>query len=529
MSWRSRLSWVVLAGLVAALVGVGGDAADEKEKLPADLAFVPADALGFVSLRPADFWKGELGSAIRKKSGKDFEELAAESVKGLGVRFDRIERFTFVMIDPRNEPMMLVKTVEPFERDKFVPEAFKEGTQEKYRGRTLYNIGNRRGGFCTLSDTVFVLGAPELIKQALDGSEKKGEKNKLAAALAVASRKHAVTVALDVAGMVEQIPGGVPEELAPWKTLLQARLGTATLDVGEQSTLEAHLTFANAEAARAAEKPARDLRDLGLKFLPQALEQLKKEKGSGHVVEMLKLAGQALKDAKLEQAGSELRAEAKASTEAAKVAALAAESIAEIRKTSARLQGVNNLKQIGLALHNYHDVMGTFPPQAVFDKDGKPILSWRVLILPYIDEDALYKEFKLNEPWDSPHNKKLLARMPKVYGDPQRKTDKPNTTPYQAFVGEGAFFEGKNGLKITDIVDGTSNTFMIVEAAAAVPWSKPDDLPFKAGTPLPKLGGAGEGFHALFADGSVRSFSKKTAEKKLRAYITRNGGEVIED
>jgi hypothetical protein len=328
---------------------------------------------------------------------------------------------------------------------------------------------------------------------------------------------------------VKQIPGGIPEELAPWKPLLEARVGTVTFDVGEQSTLKARLTFANAEAARAAEKPARELRDLGLKFLPQALAQLGKEKEMAPVVEMLKLAGKALKDAKLEQTGSELRAEAKADTEVAKVAALAVEAVTRVRKAAARNQGANNLKQIGLALHNYHDSLGTFPPQAVFDRDGKPTLSWRVLLLPYLDENELYKEFKLNEPWDSPHNKKLLEKMPKVYTDPQRKTDKPHTTPYQGFVGAGAFFEGKNGIKITDIIDGTSNTFMIVEAEGTVPWTKPEDLPFKAGTPLPKLGGSAEGFYALFADGSVRFFNKKISEKTLRAYITRNGGEVISD
>jgi prepilin-type processing-associated H-X9-DG protein len=526
MNWRGRLSWAVLAGLVAALAGVGGDAADEKEKLPPDLAVVPAEALGILSIRPADFWAGELGAGIRKKLGKDFGALTAESLEGMGVHFDRIERLTFVLIDPRNEPLALVKTLEPFERDKFVPARFKEATRETYKDRTLYVLGARRGGFCALSDTVFVLGAPDLIKQVLDGSEKKGE---LASALAVAARKHSATLAVDVAGVVKQIPGGIPEELAPWKPLLQARVGTVTLDAGGQSTLKARVTFANAEAARAAEKPARELRDLGVKFLPQALERLSREKEMAPVVELLKLAGKALEEAKLEQTGSELRGETRASTESAKVAPLVAEAVARMRAAAARAQTQNNLKQIGLALHNYHDVMGTFPPQAVFDKDGKAILSWRVLILPYIDENELYKEFKLNEPWDSPHNKKLLEKMPKAYTDPQRKGDKPYTTPYQAFVGEGAFFEGKNGIKITDITDGTSNTFMAVEAEVAVPWSKPDDLPFKAGVPLPKLGGTGEGFNALFADGSVRYFSKKTPEKKLRAYVTRNGGEVIND
>src|SRR5439155_1388856 len=119
-----------------------------------------------------------------------------------------------------------------------------------------------------------------------------------------------------------------------------------------------------------------------------------------------------------------------------------------------------------------------FPAAAVYDKDGKAILSWRVLILPYIEQDRLYRKFRLNEPWDSPHNKKLLEMMPKTYAAPNAKGDPPYTTHYQVFVGPGAGFEGKRGLRIGDFTDGTSNTILVAEAARAVPWTKPEDLPY---------------------------------------------------
>src|SRR5882672_4340583 len=70
----------------------------------------------------------------------------------------------------------------------------------------------------------------------------------------------------------------------------------------------------------------------------------------------------------------------------------------------------NDLKQLALAMHNYHSAYGQLPPAAVRDKNGKLLLSWRVLILPYIEQDNLFKEFKLEEPWDSDHNKKLIAK-----------------------------------------------------------------------------------------------------------------------
>ncbi len=90
---------------------------------------------------------------------------------------------------------------------------------------------------------------------------------------------------------------------------------------------------------------------------------------------------------------------------------------------------MNNLKQIGLAMHNYESTFGTFPPAYIADKaTGKPLLSWRVAILPFLEQDALYKQFHLDEPWDSAHNKTLIARMPPVYRSPGRRRQAGNDT-----------------------------------------------------------------------------------------------------
>jgi prepilin-type processing-associated H-X9-DG protein len=195
------------------------------------------------------------------------------------------------------------------------------------------------------------------------------------------------------------------------------------------------------------------------------------------------------------------------------------------------MQGQNNLKQLSLAMHNYAATLGgRLPANATYSKDGKPLLSWRVLILPYIEQQQLYQEFHLNEPWDSEHNKKLLAKMPKVYASPEdEKTVQEHVTHYQAFLDKGAFFEGKQGLRFpAEFVDGTSNTIMFVEAAKAVPWSKPEDIPYDPAKPLPKLGLPGaRGFNAAMCDGSVRMISHNITQQTLRSAITRNGGEVL--
>jgi RNA polymerase sigma factor (sigma-70 family) len=159
---------------------------------------------------------------------------------------------------------------------------------------------------------------------------------------------------------------------------------------------------------------------------------------------------------------------------------------------------------------------------------GRPLLSWRVEILPFLGEQELYKLFKRDEPWDSEHNKKLLARMPAVYAPPGAKDG--DRTYYQAIVGAEAAWEPRQAMRFpASIPDGTSNTLLVVEAATPVPWTKPEDLAYVPDQALPKFGGLfGGDFHALFADGAVHFISAKADETNLRAAITRAGGEVID-
>jgi hypothetical protein len=155
-------------------------------------------------------------------------------------------------------------------------------------------------------------------------------------------------------------------------------------------------------------------------------------------------------------------------------------------------------------MHSYADVKGALPPAAVLGQDGKPLLSWRVLLLPYIDQGDLYKEFRLDEPWDSTHNSNLIARMPRSYEPYQGCRYPPHTTFYQVIRGPGTPFE-RPGLKLKDLKTGTSNTFLIVEAAEPVVWTKPDELDYHPDEPLPRFGGIMRdgSFRVAFADGQV--------------------------
>jgi RNA polymerase sigma factor (sigma-70 family) len=195
-----------------------------------------------------------------------------------------------------------------------------------------------------------------------------------------------------------------------------------------------------------------------------------------------------------------------------------------------RAQNRLNLKSIVLALHMYHDTYKHFPAPAIYGKDNRALLSWRVALLPYLEQGDLYKQFKLDEPWDSPHNKKLLGQRPRVYevlgGTDWAITD---STFYQVFVGKGAAFEKRRTLPMSDFTDGTSNTIMVIQAGQAVPWTKPEDLVYDPDEPLPQLWGPSkDALQAAFADGAVHNIKRNVDEAVLRTAITRNQGEVLD-
>jgi hypothetical protein len=187
----------------------------------------------------------------------------------------------------------------------------------------------------------------------------------------------------------------------------------------------------------------------------------------------------------------------------------------------ARLETQNNLKSIAVAMAYYEERNKELPRVGGTGQDGKPVgLSWRVQLLPYLGEESLYQQFKLDAPWDAPANKRLLRQMPKVYAHPlgDREKKAEGYTYYRVFVGPDAGF--RLGPSKTDWLPSRSNTIMVVEAAEPVPWTKPEELEFGPDRPLPPLGGLFPGyFLAVFFDGSVDNFDQTTDEATLRYYI----------
>jgi prepilin-type processing-associated H-X9-DG protein len=204
-------------------------------------------------------------------------------------------------------------------------------------------------------------------------------------------------------------------------------------------------------------------------------------------------------------------------------------------RESHRRRCLDQLKLIGLAMHEYNEAHAHFPAPAIFANDGTPLLSWRVALLPQMGYRSLYERFHLDEPWDSPHNRALLVEMPREFGCPAGPAGPAGRTSYRVIVGPendaysvNTAFAPTRGADLRHFTDGTSNTILVLETDSVVPWTKPDDLHWTKGGPLPRVASPHpSGAHVLFADGATRSLKPTTPPNVLLALLTMNGNEVI--
>src|SRR5262249_42767551 len=260
----------------------------------------------------------------------------------------------------------------------------------------------------------------------------------LAVAAALAAKTHALVAGANPSAVAKP-DDDLQEELEPYRPLLKARHATIGMDVGAKSAAKLRVVFASEDDAKEGQKGIGKARGQGRSLLGGLAKKLKDDKSQRGktLAELVVIADGALKGAALRHDGKEVAADLTAKTDTAMLARFGAYAVRSAREAAARMQSANNLKQIGVAMHNYLDKANSFAPRAVFDKDGKALLSWRVLLLPYLGEKELYEKFKLEEPWDSDHNKKLLAKIPAVYRASPAKHRKDHTTFYLGFSGKG--------------------------------------------------------------------------------------------
>jgi prepilin-type processing-associated H-X9-DG protein len=541
-----------LALLALALLVPSLDAG-ERPALPRDLAAVPADGYGFVHIRLADIWKSDALKEIRETILKAGEK----ALEGFDRRFlphpSTIDRLTVVVIPGRNpdaEPQFLffLAVNKPVDRVAAIAGTLPDARMVKRDGAAYYVSAKMNMAVSFISDQVIAFGSPEAIGTYYATNWKAD--GPLTDALHLANSKRHITAAGNISALPEKALKDAPASVKP---LLKARTVTLGLDIADPVVISGGLHFVNAEDATAGEEALKALATLARDELKKFRQELlDKVIGDGKVAPIdelpmaaLSLLGlgaierldEFLAKPPLTRNGKSLAVEIKLTGGsgfvgmAAVGVGLLLPAVQKVREAAGRAQSQNNLKQIGLALHSYHDAHGKFPPASICDKKGKPLLSWRVTILPYIEQDNLYKQFKLDEPWDSEHNIKLSKTLVKVYMHPAA----PNTsgealTHYRLFHGKDAMFDLIKDRTFANVTDGLSNTIMVVEADEGVPWAKPDDFEYDAKKPLPKFPSfVQNGFNALFGDGSVRFISNKVSEKTLRALITANGGDIIDD
>ena len=193
-------------------------------------------------------------------------------------------------------------------------------------------------------------------------------------------------------------------------------------------------------------------------------------------------------------------------------------------------------------MHNYHDVYISFPLGAGEGADwdpttGQPYLSWRVYLLPFLGYRALFNQFHLNEPWNSPNNIQLLNDMPEIF----RTRGLPGNTDLSGFkllVGNGAYTYSTSstdpnqwhGPRINDVLDGLANTFGVIELLSdqAVEWTRPDDIPFDPANPLAGVGTIpADGLLVSMLDGSVHTINPAVTPQNFAIFATMNGGEIV--
>ncbi|MSR31743.1 MAG: DUF1559 domain-containing protein [Gemmataceae bacterium] len=521
------------------------------QETPADLKRVPADSLAMAHIRIDELWKSESLKDVRDLMLKAGPRALLAFDKRFAIQFSSVRSVSVFALFAMPIPdfAIMVSFAQPVDEKGLMQSAFPEGKTVTKGGISIRMDGRGEFGLAILEGGKLVaVGTPG----ALARLEKPGVNREDAYGKFLSGKMTSpILAAVNFAAIPAQLVGSLPPPLSP--LVEGAELLVLEIPSGKDAEIRARIVYKKDDQAAASLDALKSLATMALgelvqprremekalfapgKPVPAPLANLPEAAGALVGLAFLNEVENQLKNPPITQKGNRLDARVvlpQISSNAmmsswAIGAALMLPAVQKVRSAANRTQSMNNLKQIALAMHNYNDVYQGFPSAAICDANGKPLLSWRVAILPFIDQDNLYKQFKLDEPWDSPNNKKLIAIMPKVYFHPELNQQGDTKTHYRIFYGNGAAFELTKKTQLAKIPDGTSNTIMAVEAADSVEWTKPEEFPFDPKGNLPKMANVNGGFNASLCDGSVRFISANIQEKILKLLIQGNDGQVI--
>ncbi|MEX2140246.1 MAG: DUF1559 domain-containing protein [Pirellulales bacterium] len=535
-----------------------GATAKSAEKL--DLKGVPEDTVLYAVIRPAAILAGD---AELRESFKQLEQ-AIDLRENAGISPSDVEEFRLMAVDltvPGErimiEPVMVVRTTQAGGW-KPLADQWKDATQAVHRGQKYSRTDQPGGGpssgwssFAADEHTLVFSPREQALKAYIDAVKGGGDAPRWAGEFArVAGLDAAVAVDMKFFGKLldKEFPpdrGGANAAIVVAMAPLWRQPNTIVAGARVDGKLKAE-AYAICKSEQAAEEMAATLtaaRVLAQNMLPHARAQMGKAQSAEigkFETELLDQAEKFLAQVKPTIEGSVVSVKIEgAEAFGPMMAGLLLPAVAKARDAAQRAASMNNLKQIALALHNYHDVNKALPPAVLLGPDGKTKYSWRVAILPWIEQQELYNQYKFDEPWDSENNRKVLAKIPHVFQHPSEQGKSTNSS-YFVLTGKGGMFSdvptlaptfatrNAGTVSMADIRDGTSNTICVVEAKRDIPWTKPEDIPFDVEKGLPKLGGyTRDGFAAAFGDGSVRFLPQVIDPQVFKALFTAGGGEAI--
>jgi prepilin-type processing-associated H-X9-DG protein len=457
----------------------------------------------------------------------------------LGVPVEQLElvRFAAVVMPGDQGPTehIMLRTSAPHDWKPFLTSLDGTGKldEQTLGAHKYYGAGDQAPGLCGFlpDDRTLILQPQKLMKPYLASFGRPRITQPRWLPLWDKVSKSSAAAAVDVSFVrleLDRLPQqGPAQPFAPlWKETDAAAIG---LLGNEKLAIEGFALAFDADSTTRISRTLEAARTLFLNMEPGLRDQIALEPAdiSSLSLQALDAGVSVIDSAKLTTDANIVHLSAEGPGDIAATMAIIMPAVAKAREAARRAQSMNNLKQLALAMHNYADTYGNFPPAALIGPDGKTPHSWRVALLPYLGQDALYRQYKLDEPWDSENNKKVLAQIPMFYRN--SNDDRPGqNSSYFAVTGEQTIFSGNQGSRFSDITDGTSNTIMLVEAKRDIPWTKPEDVPFDQATPAQLGGFAENGFNAAFADGSVRFLQSSVDAGLLKYLITRAGGELVD-
>ena len=522
---------------------------------PEDLKLVPGNAVLAVHMDLAKLWQSESMKDMRELLNKAGPKALIELEKRFVPDPTTVETVTGFVMFPKNpgsppEFAFLISLKKPVEEKALFLSAMPDGETIKKDGINMV-VKDDIGLILMNQGKLIAVGAPSLLPTL--GKNTAPAKGDFARFLK-GNAAGLINAAINFEPIPKEVFASAPP---PFNSLVNGmQYMEAGIAVEKTIRLSTTITYEKEEQAKAALKTVKEFAKMGLSELKEPRKEVEKrvfpkdQVGPNPLTDLPEflaaLAGLAiineaenlLKNPPITLAGTSLKADyttpqissnALIPTTAIAIGMMLP-AVQKVREASQRISSMNNLKQIALAMANYEATFGAFPAAAICDKKtGKPLLSWRVSILQYIEEDALYKQFKLDEPWDSEHNLKLAKNMPKVYFHPKANKPGDNKTHYRLFYGKGAAFELNKGFSMGAIanMDGLSNTLMVVEAEEPVVWTNPNDLAFDPTKALSKMLSIDGKFSAAYCDGSVRTFKMPIDPEILKLLIQKNDGKLI--